>query len=77
MAEISYNKLWKLLIDRQMSRGDLRILAHISTTSLAKLGRNENVSMSVIKKICDALSCSLGEIMDISPNIKNENGRRK
>lgn len=73
MAEISYNKLWKLLIDRGMSRSDLRELAHISTTSLAKLGRNENVSMSVIKKICDALSCSLGEIMDISPGINAVN----
>jgi len=64
---ISYNKLWKLLIDKKMNRVDLRRAAHISTTSLAKLGKDENVSMTVLKKICKALLCNIGDIMDILP----------
>lgn len=62
---ISYNKLWKLLIDKKMKKIDLMKRAHISTTSLAKLGRDDNVSMDVLKKICNALDCNIGDIMDI------------
>lgn len=65
--KISYNKLWKLLIDNKMNRVDLRRSAHISTTSLAKLGKDENVSMTVLKKICKALCCNVGDVMDILP----------
>ncbi len=53
--EASYKKLWKLLIDRDMSKTDLRLKAGISTMALAKLGKNENVSMEVLKKVCTAL----------------------
>ena len=52
--EASYKKLWKLLIDRDMSKTDLRLKAGISTMALAKLGKNENVSMEVLKKVCMA-----------------------
>ena len=65
--ETSYKKLWKLLIDRDMSKTDLRLKAGISTMALAKLGKNENVSMDVLKKVCKALECNIGDIMDLVP----------
>ena len=65
--EASYKKLWKLLIDRDMSKTDLRLKAGISTMALAKLGKNENVSMDVLKKVCSALECNIGDIMDLVP----------
>lgn len=53
----SYNKLWKLLIDKNMNKKQLRELSGISTTSMAKLGKGENVTTDVLLKICKALSC--------------------
>lgn len=63
--QVSYDKLWKLLIDNKMKRTDLKDAAGISSSSLAKLGKNKNVSMEVLKKICRALACNVGDIMDI------------
>ena len=63
---VSYNKLWKKLIDLEMSRTDLRIKAGISTKTLAKLGKNENVNTDILVKICKALECNVNEIMDIT-----------
>lgn len=68
--QVSYDKLWKLLIDKKMKRTDLKDTAGISSSSLAKLGKDENVSMDVLKKICRALKCNIGDIMDILPNDK-------
>lgn len=62
---VSFNKLWKKLIDLGMSRSELRVKAGISTRQLAKLGKNENVTTDVLVKICKALSCNVDEIMDI------------
>lgn len=62
---ISYNKLWKLLIDKGMKKKDLRVSSGISTNALAKLGKNERVTTDVIDKICCALSCDVGEMMEI------------
>ena len=62
---ISYNKLWKLLIDKGMTKTQMRLRADISTTTLAKLGKNETVSMDVLLKICKLLDCNVGDIMDI------------
>lgn len=62
---ISYKKLWKMLIDREMKKKDLAELAGISTTSIAKLGRNENVNTDILLKICVALKCDISEIMEI------------
>ena len=62
---VSYNKLWKKLIDLEMSRSELRVKAGISTRQLAKLGKNENVTTDVLVKVCKALSCNIDEIMDI------------
>lgn len=55
----SYKKLWKLLIDKDMRREDLRVAAGITTTAMAKLGRNEDVKTSVLLKICKVLNCDI------------------
>ena len=62
---VNYNKLWKMLIDLEMSRTEMRLKAGISTKQLAKLGKNENVNTEVLVKICQALHCNVDEIMDI------------
>ena len=63
--EISYNKLWKLLIDKDMNKTDLRSLAHLSSGTIAKLGKNENVTTDVLVRICSALECDLSDIMEL------------
>ena len=62
---VNYNKLWKKLIDLEMSRTEMRLKAGISTKQLAKLGKNENVSTEILVKICEALHCNVDEIMDV------------
>ena len=62
---VNYNKLWKKLIDLEMSRTQMRLKAGISTKQLAKLGKNENVNTEILVKICEALSCNVDEIMDV------------
>lgn len=62
---LSYNKLWKLLIDKGMTKTQMRQKADISTTTLAKLGKNETVSMEVLLRICKVLDCNVGDIMDV------------
>ena len=62
---VNYNKLWKKLIDLDMSRTELRLKAGLSTRQLAKLGKNENVNTEVLVKICEALDCNIDEIMDV------------
>lgn len=63
---VCYNKLWKMLIDRDMSRTQMRLNAGISTKTLAKLGKNENVNTDILVKICSALECNVADIMDIT-----------
>lgn len=65
MANISYKKLWKLLIDRNLKKKDLQKMAGISSSSIAKLGRNENVNTEMINKICNALDCDTSDIMEM------------
>jgi DNA-binding Xre family transcriptional regulator len=62
---ISYKKLWKLLIDRDLKKKDLREMAGISPSTIAKLGRNENINTEVLIKICRALSCDITDIMEL------------
>ena len=62
---MSYNRLWKLLIDKNMKKSDLRKVAGVSSSSLAKLGKGENVTTDVILKICVALDCRVEDIMEI------------
>ncbi|MCD8200795.1 MAG: helix-turn-helix transcriptional regulator [Clostridia bacterium] len=61
---ISYNKLWKLLIDRNMTRQDLRKISGISTVSLAKMAKGENITTDVLIKVCNALDCEISDIME-------------
>lgn len=62
--EISYKPLWKLLIDRDITKSELRVRAGISTRALAKLGKNEDVSTDILRKICTVLSCDLTDIVE-------------
>lgn len=61
---VSYNKLWKLLIDKGMTKTEMRLKADISTTTLAKMGKNETVSMDVLLRICKVLKCDISDIME-------------
>ncbi len=62
---ISYKKLWKLLIDKDMKKKDLQMLAAVSSASITKLGKNKNVNTDVLVKICRALDCDVSDIMEI------------
>mgnify|MGYP000403145094 FL=1 len=62
---VCYNKLWKILIDKNMSKTQLIKEAKISTNAMAKLGKNEDVRVEVLVKICSALNCSMDDIMEI------------
>ena len=68
---ISYNKLWKKLIDNDMTKTDLRLKVDIGTSTLAKLGKNEQVSMDVLLRICKVLNCDISEIMEVIKESKN------
>ena len=62
---VSYNRLWKLMIDKRISKTELTHMAGISTNAMAKLGRDEDVRMAVLEKICSALNCRIEEIVEI------------
>lgn len=68
--QVSYNKLWKLLIDKNMKKKDLRESSAISSSSIAKLGRNEFVSLEVLVKICYVLKCDIGDIVEVVPQVE-------
>ena len=65
---VSYNKLWKLLIDKNMKKKELGEAAGISNSLIAKLGKNENVTVDVLVRICTALDCGIDDIMELIPN---------
>ena len=65
---ICYNKLWKLLIDKNMKKLELRDVAGISNGTLAKLGKNEPVALTVLERICKALGCQIGDIVEYVPD---------
>lgn len=69
---INYNKLWKLMIDQNMNKTQLKNLAHLSTNVIAKLGKNESVSIDTLGKICKALRCNIGDIVDFVPEYDKE-----
>ena len=64
---LSYNKLWKLLIDKGMNRQDLKRITRVSTSSIAKLGKGENVMTDVLLRICCALKCDISDIVECVP----------
>ena len=63
----SYKKLWKLLIDREMKKKDLQIAAGISSASITKMGKNQNVSTETLQKVCTALNCNIADIIEMTP----------
>lgn len=64
-VSISYKKLWKLLIDRDLKKKDLQQMSGVSAASITKLDRNENVNTEILEKICVALKCDISDIMEI------------
>jgi DNA-binding Xre family transcriptional regulator len=62
--KISYNKLWKMVIDKNMKRKDLMEVAGISSASVAKLGRGDNIQTDVLLRICEALDCTIEDILE-------------
>lgn len=62
---ISYTRLWKLLIDKGMNKSQLRDAAGISTNAVAKLGRNETVSLETLEKVCVALDCDIEDVVEV------------
>lgn len=65
---ISYKKLWKLLIDRDLKKKDLITMAGISQSSVTKMGHNENVSTEILVRICNAINCDLCDIVELVPD---------
>lgn len=68
---ISYKKLWKLLIDRDLKKKDLQLLSGVSAASITKLGKNENVNTEILEKICVALECDISDIMEVTNLVSN------
>lgn len=73
----NYKKLWKLLIDKDMKKEDLRVAAGITTTAMAKMGRNETVHMDILLKICKALDCGIDDILEITNEDSDCNSSNK
>ena len=73
---ISYNRMWALLIDKKMSKADLRKAAEIAPNTMTKLGRNRTVNLAILGRICETLNCDFGDIMEYVPelNVENEFG---
>jgi len=70
----SYNKLWKLMIDKNMNKTQLRVAANISTNAMAKIGRDESVPIETLEKICDILECKIDDILEFNNSTgENEN----
>lgn len=63
---VSYKKLWKLLIDKNLNKTQLRLITGISTNAIAKLGKDQPVSVDILEKICKALNCDINDIMEIN-----------
>ena len=73
---ISYNKLWKLLVDKKMSKADLRKAAGIASNTMTRLRRDEEVTLAVLNKICKTLEVDIGDIMEFLPDVENEVGKK-
>ena len=67
---VNYNKLWKMMIDKKMTKTELTHLAGISTNAMAKLGRNEDVRVNTLEKLCTTLDCKLDDIVEFVPDSK-------
>ena len=74
---LNYNKLWKLLIDRNLNRTELKEQVGISFNVLARMGQNEPVSLYSLEKICVFLKCNIGEIVDFSPSVSTKQNSKE
>ncbi len=74
IVEVSYKKLWKILIDKDMKKKDLQASAGISWASVTKLSKGERVSMEVLMKVCKTLNCDIGDIVELISTDENEIG---
>ena len=72
IMRINYNRLWKLLIDKGLNKTKLTTIAGITTNAVAKMGKNESVQLEVLAKICDALNCTMDDIVEFIPE-ENDN----
>ena len=72
---VSYNKLWKLLVDKKMSKADLRRAAGIAPNTMTKLRRDEEVTLTILGRICAVLDVNIGDIMDFVPEESEDSGR--
>ena len=70
--KLSYNKLWKLMIDKDINKTQLKDKAHISTNAVAKMSKNESVSLETIAKVCNALDCTIGDVVDVAIDLNSE-----
>lgn len=70
--KFNYNGLWKMLIDRGMLKKDLMREANLTSSTIAKMGKNQPVTLTVIGRICQALNCSVGEVVDIASASEND-----
>ena len=69
---VSYKKLWKLLIDKDIKKKDLSVMAGVSPATITKMGKNGHVTTEVLLKICSALKCDINDIMEIVPIITEQ-----
>ena len=74
---VSYNKLWKLLVDKKMSKADLRKAADVAPNTMTKLRRDEPVTLAILGKICGVLECDYGDIMTYVPDAEDIDGRNR
>ena len=76
-TQFSYNPLWKMLIDRGLKKRELQEMSEVSATSIAKLGRNENVTTEVLLRICESLNCDIQDIMERIPTKHDETAKQE
>ena len=76
-TQFSYNPLWKMLIDRGLKKRELQEMSEVSATSVAKLGRNENVTTEVLLRICESLDCDIQDIMERIPIKHDETAKQE
>ena len=69
LVSVSYKKLWHILLDKDMKKKDLEVVANLSHYTVTKLSKNETVTTDVLLKICEALDCDISDIMEIVPNV--------
>ena len=76
-TQFSYNPLWKMLIDRGLKKRELQEMSEVSATSIAKLGRNENVTTEALLRICESLDCDIHDIMERIPIKYDETAKQE